>query len=57
VKSRLQLGLAVQVLVNQSYFFDCDKDGDLDMLLLIINPKKLTDIKCGATANFLKKIM
>lgn len=34
-------GLASTGFSNQSYFFDYDKDGDLDMLLLNHNPKNL----------------
>src|SRR5581483_4030414 len=34
-------GLASPGFSNQSYFFDFDKDGDLDMLLLNHNPKNL----------------
>lgn len=36
-----EYGLASQGFSNQSYFFDYDKDGDLDMLLLNHNPKNL----------------
>ncbi len=34
-------GLDSDAFSNQSYFFDCDKDGDLDMLLLNHNPNSL----------------
>ena len=34
-------GLASMAFSNQSYFFDYDKDGDLDMLLMNHNPKNL----------------
>ncbi len=36
-----QYGLASAAFSTQSYFFDYDKDGDLDMLLLNHNPKNL----------------
>ncbi|MFY0686749.1 MAG: VCBS repeat-containing protein [Cyclobacteriaceae bacterium] len=36
-----QYGLASTAHSNQAYFFDYDKDGDLDMLLLNHNPKSL----------------
>lgn len=36
-----EYGLASSGFSNQSYFFDYDKDGDLDMLLLNHNPKNL----------------
>lgn len=35
------MGLASPGFSNQAYFFDCDLDGDLDMLLLNHNPKSL----------------
>ncbi|MGK0138123.1 MAG: hypothetical protein ACI9DJ_001579 [Algoriphagus sp.] len=40
---------------NQSYFFDADLDGDLDMLLLNHNPKNLPILNEASTAEFLKK--
>lgn len=39
---------------NQSYFFDADRDGDLDMLLLNHNPKNLPILNEASTAEFLK---
>ncbi|MDW3648734.1 MAG: VCBS repeat-containing protein [Bacteroidia bacterium] len=36
-----QYGLNSPAFSNQSYFFDYDRDGDLDMLLLNHNPKSL----------------
>lgn len=36
-----QFGLASDAFSTQSYFFDYDRDGDLDMLLLNHNPKNL----------------
>jgi len=36
-----QFGLASTSFSNQSYFFDADNDGDLDMFLLNHNPKNL----------------
>lgn len=39
---------------NQSYFFDADLDGDLDMLLLNHNPKNLPILNEASTAQFLK---
>ncbi len=36
-----EYGLASEGFSNQSYFFDYDKDGDLDMILLNHNPKNL----------------
>lgn len=43
-------GLASSSYSNQSYFFDYDKDGDLDMLLLNHNPKNLPILNIEATA-------
>ncbi|HEY6978452.1 MAG TPA: VCBS repeat-containing protein [Chitinophagaceae bacterium] len=40
---------------NQSYFFDYDKDGDLDMLLLNHNPKNLPILNIEATAEQFKQ--
>ncbi len=39
-----QYGLADSSYSTQSLFFDYDKDGDLDMLLLNHNPFKLTNL-------------
>jgi len=36
-----QYGLASAAFSNQAYFFDCDRDQDLDLLLLNHNPKNL----------------
>lgn len=48
-------GLASIGFSNQSYFFDYDKDGDLDMLLLNHNPKNLPLLSEEATAKLLKE--
>ncbi len=48
-------GLASTGFSNQSYFFDYDKDGDLDMLLLNHNPKNLPILNEEATAKLLKE--
>ena len=48
-------GLASTGFSNQSYFFDCDKDGDLDMLLLNHNPKNLPLLNEAGTAQLLKQ--
>ncbi|MES1224518.1 MAG: VCBS repeat-containing protein, partial [Bacteroidota bacterium] len=40
---------------NQSYFFDYDKDGDLDMLLLNHNPKNLPILNEAGTAQLFKQ--
>ena len=39
---------------NQSYFFDADLDGDLDMLLLNHNPKNLPILNEASTAELFK---
>ena len=48
-------GLASEAFSNQGYFFDYDKDGDLDMLLLNHNPKSLPVLNEVSTKEFLKK--
>ncbi len=48
-------GLASAAYSNQGYFFDYDKDGDLDMLLLNHNPKSLPVLNEISTKEFLKK--
>jgi hypothetical protein len=40
---------------NQAYFFDYDRDGDLDAILLNHNPKSLPVLNEVSTAEFLKK--
>jgi len=48
-------GLASTGFSNQSYFFDYDKDGDLDMLLLNHNPKNLPLLNEAATAQLFRQ--
>ncbi|APQ19305.1 VCBS repeat-containing protein [Maribacter hydrothermalis] len=48
-------GLASAAFSNQGYFFDYDRDGDLDMLLLNHNPKSLPVLNEVSTKEFLKK--
>ncbi|TLP75913.1 VCBS repeat-containing protein [Maribacter sp. ACAM166] len=48
-------GIASAAYSNQGYFFDYDKDGDLDMLLLNHNPKSLPVLNEVSTKEFLKK--
>ncbi|TDS18850.1 VCBS repeat protein [Maribacter caenipelagi] len=50
-----EYGLASAAFSNQGYFFDYDKDGDLDMLLLNHNPKSLPVLNEVSTKEFLKK--
>lgn len=50
-----QFGLASSSYSNQSYFFDYDLDGDLDMLLLNHNPKSLPVLNEVATAELMKQ--
>ncbi|HEX5025488.1 MAG TPA: VCBS repeat-containing protein, partial [Agriterribacter sp.] len=49
-----QYGLADSSYSTQGYFFDYDKDGDLDMLLLNHNPKSLPVLDEAATMYELK---
>lgn len=48
-------GLASTAYSNQAYFFDYDRDGDLDVILLNHNPKSLPVLNEVSTAEFLKK--
>ncbi|WP_405379690.1 VCBS repeat-containing protein [Maribacter sp. LLG6340-A2] len=48
-------GLDSAAFSNQGYFFDYDKDGDLDMVLLNHNPKSLPVLNEVSTKQFLKK--
>jgi len=48
-------GLASEAFSNQAYFFDYDRDGDLDALLLNHNPKNLPILNEVSTAEFLKQ--
>ena len=50
-----EYGLASIAYSNQAYFFDYDRDGDLDALLLNHNPKSLPVLNEVSTAAFLKK--
>ncbi len=50
-----QYGLDSPAFSNQGYFFDYDKDGDLDMLLLNHNPKSLPVLNEVSTKEYLKK--
>lgn len=50
-----QYGLADSSFSTQGYFFDYDKDGDLDMLLLNHNPSSLPVLDEVATAHVLQQ--
>lgn len=50
-----EYGLASPGFSNQAYFFDYDRDGDLDVILLNHNPKSLPVLNEVSTAEFLKK--
>ena len=50
-----EFGLDSSGFSNQGYFFDYDKDGDLDMLLLNHNPKSLPILNEVSTKAFLEK--
>ncbi|WP_291961295.1 VCBS repeat-containing protein [Maribacter sp.] len=50
-----EYGLASAAFSNQGYFFDYDKDGDLDMLLLNHNPKSLPVLNEVSTKKLLNK--
>lgn len=48
-------GLASAGYSNQTYFFDYDRDGDLDVLLLNHNPRNLPVLNVAATREVLQK--
>jgi enediyne biosynthesis protein E4 len=50
-----QYGLADTSYATQSFFFDYDRDGDLDMLALNHNPDNLPVLDDASTANLLTK--
>lgn len=50
-----QYGLADSAYSTQAYFFDYDKDDDLDLLLLNHNPASLPVLDSASTAAVLKK--
>ena len=50
-----EYGLANAGYSNQAYFFDYDRDGDLDAIILNHNPKSLPVLNEVSTAEFLKK--
>jgi hypothetical protein len=50
-----EYGLASEAFSNQGYFFDYDRDGDLDMLLLNHNPKNLPVLNVANTRQFLQQ--
>lgn len=50
-----QYGLADSAYSTQAYFFDYDRDGDLDLLLLNHNPNSLPVLDSASTAAILKK--
>jgi enediyne biosynthesis protein E4 len=50
-----QYGLADSSYSTQAYFFDMDRDSDLDMLLLNHNPKALAVLDEASTAAILQK--
>ncbi len=50
-----EFGLDSPAFSNQGYFFDYDRDGDLDMVLLNHNPKSLPILNEVSTLELLKK--
>ncbi len=52
-----QYGLADSGFSTQAYFFDYDRDGDLDMFLLSHNPDNLPILDEASTLDLLKRKM
>ena len=50
-----EYGLTSAAYSNQAYFFDYDRDGDLDVILLNHNPNSLPILNEVSTAEFLRK--
>jgi hypothetical protein len=50
-----QFGLLDSAFSTQAYFFDYDKDGDLDLLLLNHNPKRLSDLNESSIHSLLQQ--
>ena len=50
-----EYGITDSAFITQAYFFDYDRDGDLDMFLLNHNPKALPILDEASTADLLKK--
>ncbi|MEJ7830479.1 MAG: VCBS repeat-containing protein, partial [Segetibacter sp.] len=50
-----QYGLSDSAFSTQGYFFDYDRDGDLDLLLLNHNPKRLSDLNESSIHSLLQK--
>lgn len=55
IESSADYGLTNPAFTNQAYFFDYDKDSDLDLLLLNHNPINLPILNEASTASMLKK--
>ncbi|HEY0656188.1 MAG TPA: VCBS repeat-containing protein [Chryseosolibacter sp.] len=55
VESSRQYGLTNPAFTNQAYFFDYDRDSDLDLLLLNHNPVNLPILNEVSTATMLQK--
>ena len=55
VEQAAQYGLADSSYSTQAYFFDFDRDGDLDVLLLNHNPNSLPVLDDSVTAKILKR--
>jgi enediyne biosynthesis protein E4 len=55
VESASAWGLTTPAFTNQAYFFDFDKDSDLDLLLLNHNPVNLPILNEVSTASMLQK--
>jgi hypothetical protein len=55
VEKAKEYGLASPAYSNQAYFFDYDRDGDLDVLLLHHNPKALPMLNVASTTESMKE--
>jgi hypothetical protein len=50
-----QFGLDIPSFTSQAYFFDYDRDGDLDMLLVNHNPQRITDFNDASAVKLMNQ--
>jgi hypothetical protein len=57
VKKLVNMAWQIQGISTQSFFFDYDRDGDLDMLLLHHNPRNLAVLNPKLLPYYLNNLM